>query len=147
MSGTCSDQERSFCENCALDPKEVGRFVEATAKQIPFCCHLEGMDFMERLLNLKNGSSRARLNENPGFTGTIANIVVYTRWGNHYIRTKSTLTGKRVKKDPVFKNTMAEAGFLGQGFPDCIKNLPGPSQQTVSTIPPDRNGSKAIEGG
>ena len=56
----------------------------------------------------------ARLNENPGFTGTIANIVVYTRWGNHYIRTKSTLTGKRVKKDPAFKKTMAEASILAK---------------------------------
>lgn len=56
----------------------------------------------------------ARVDQIPPFIGTKDNIVVYKRWGNYYIRTKSTLSGKRVKTSPAFKKTMQWAGLLGK---------------------------------
>lgn len=56
----------------------------------------------------------ARLLETPPFLGTKGNIVVYKRWGRYYIRTKSTLTGKRVKTSASFNNTMRSAHLLGK---------------------------------
>ena len=47
----------------------------------------------------------ARLKEVPPHLGTFDGVCVYTRWGNYYIRTKSTLSGKRVKTAPEFKRT------------------------------------------
>jgi len=34
--------------------------------------------------------------------------------GKYYVRSKSSLSGKRVKKDPAFRITMVNAGLLGQ---------------------------------
>jgi hypothetical protein len=56
----------------------------------------------------------AKLLETPVFPGTEDNIVVYKRWGRYYIRTKSTLTGKRVKTSASFRNTMKSARLLGK---------------------------------
>jgi hypothetical protein len=55
----------------------------------------------------------ARLLKTPPFVGTKDGIVVYKRGSNYYVRTKSTLSGKRVKKSAAFKNTMASARLLG----------------------------------
>jgi len=46
-------------------------------------------------------------------TGTIGNICFYEMDGEYYARLKSSLTGKRVKKDPRFRRTMEFASFLG----------------------------------
>ena len=60
----------------------------------------------------------ARLKENPWFTGTYENIVVYTRWGQYYIRTKSTLSGQRVKKRSCFQKDHGGGRDPCQGFED-----------------------------
>ncbi|XVJ64773.1 MAG: hypothetical protein HEQ40_00855 [Lacibacter sp.] len=46
--------------------------------------------------------------------GTIAGICFYRMYGRYYARKKSSLTGKRVKRDPVFAKTMYYAGLLGK---------------------------------
>jgi hypothetical protein len=45
-------------------------------------------------------------------TGTIDNLCFYQMEGKYYVRLKSSLTGKRVKKDPAFSNTMHYANLL-----------------------------------
>ncbi len=51
--------------------------------------------------------------EGPYFvTGCAGNICFYKMDGQYYMRLKSTLSGKRVKKDPRFKKTMQNAGLL-----------------------------------
>ncbi|NII26648.1 hypothetical protein HB364_16280 [Pseudoflavitalea sp. X16] len=50
----------------------------------------------------------------PPLTGTIGPICIYKMYGQYYIRTRSSLTGKRVKKDPAFRKTMQYAALLGK---------------------------------
>src|SRR4030095_6884031 len=45
-------------------------------------------------------------------SGTIGDICFYQLHEEYYARTKSSLSGKRVKKDPAFKLTMQYAGLL-----------------------------------
>jgi hypothetical protein len=47
--------------------------------------------------------------------GTIDDITFYEMEGKGYARHKSSLTGKRVKRDPRFKRTMESAQRLGRG--------------------------------
>ena len=47
--------------------------------------------------------------------GTIDDITFYKMEGKGYARMKTSLTGKRVKKDPRFKRTMQSAYRLGRG--------------------------------
>jgi hypothetical protein len=47
--------------------------------------------------------------------GTIDDITFYKMDGKGYARMKSSLTGKRVKKDPRFKRSMQSAQRLGRG--------------------------------
>jgi hypothetical protein len=47
-------------------------------------------------------------------TGTLGDITFYQTDGEFYARKKSSLDGKRVKKDPRFKRTMEEAGEFGK---------------------------------
>jgi hypothetical protein len=51
----------------------------------------------------------------PPFIGTRDNVTIYPMNGEYIARTKSSLTGKRVKKDPAFARTMEWAGRLKQG--------------------------------
>jgi hypothetical protein len=44
--------------------------------------------------------------------GTIGDICFYRLHEEHYARTKSSLSGKRVKHDPAFKETMKYAALL-----------------------------------
>ncbi|QEC68980.1 hypothetical protein FRZ67_17305 [Panacibacter ginsenosidivorans] len=46
-------------------------------------------------------------------TGTYDNLCFYKMDGKYYVRCKSTLSGKRVKCDPAFKNTMYYAALMG----------------------------------
>ena len=46
-------------------------------------------------------------------TGCFDNLCFYEMEGKYYVRLKSSLTGKRVKKDPSFKRTMQYAALLG----------------------------------
>jgi hypothetical protein len=48
-------------------------------------------------------------------TGTVGGLCFYKMEGKHYVRRKSTLSGKRVKKDPRFKRTMEHAALLAKG--------------------------------
>ncbi|NII25781.1 hypothetical protein HB364_11850 [Pseudoflavitalea sp. X16] len=50
----------------------------------------------------------------PPITGTIGPICIYKMYGRYYIRTRSSLTGKRVKKDPAFRKTMQYAALLAK---------------------------------
>lgn len=47
-------------------------------------------------------------------TGTKGNITFYKMKGKYYARLKSSLKGKRVKKDPAFRLTMMYAGWLAK---------------------------------
>lgn len=47
-------------------------------------------------------------------TGTIDNLCFYKMDGQYYARLKSSLTGKRVKKDPAFARTMQNASLFGR---------------------------------
>jgi hypothetical protein len=51
----------------------------------------------------------------PPFVGTRDNLTIYLMNGEYIVRTKSSLTGKRVKRDPAFARTMKYAGWLKQG--------------------------------
>jgi hypothetical protein len=65
------------------------------------------------------------------FTGCIDNTCFYKMGGEYYVRMKSSLSGKRVKKDPVFTLTMVYADLLARAsklasviykeFPDELK--------------------------
>jgi hypothetical protein len=56
----------------------------------------------------------ARFDHIPAFTGTIGPICIYQMHGQYFLRTRSSLTGKRVKKDPAFRKTMMYAALLGK---------------------------------
>jgi hypothetical protein len=65
-------------------------------------------------------------------TGCYDNICFYKTGGMYYARMKSSLTGKRVKKDPAFRRTMAYAGLLGQASKiasTLYRNLPGEKKE------------------
>jgi hypothetical protein len=47
-------------------------------------------------------------------TGTIDNACFYGMYGNYYVRMKSSLTRKRVLKDPKFQLTRVHAALLGE---------------------------------
>lgn len=47
-------------------------------------------------------------------TGTIGNVCFYKLNKKYYARTKSSLSGKRVKKSPAFRNTMKYAGLFAK---------------------------------
>jgi hypothetical protein len=74
----------------------------------------------------------ARLKDKPEFLGTRDGICVYTRWGNYYVRTKSSLSGQRVKTAPEFKKTRENASFLAKASKIAsriYKGLPGKNFQ------------------
>lgn len=48
------------------------------------------------------------------FTGCMGDLCFYKLDGQYYVRMKSSLSGKRVKKDPRFRLTMLYAGLMGQ---------------------------------
>jgi hypothetical protein len=59
--------------------------------------------------------------------GTIGNICFYKIGDEYYARLKSSLTGKRVKKDPRFRRTMEYAGMLvlaSRLASCCYRSLP-----------------------
>ncbi|AXY74894.1 hypothetical protein D3H65_13250 [Paraflavitalea soli] len=63
----------------------------------------------------------ARLTSAPSFIGTYGPITVYFMFGRYYIRSRSSLTGKRVKKDPAFRKTMQYAALLAKASPIALK--------------------------
>ena len=69
-----------------------------------------------------------RQSGNIFITGTIGNLCFYRMDGQYYVRLKSSLTGKRVKKDPAFKGTMYYAGLFG--------NASGIDSEVYRALPP-----------
>src|SRR6266852_4952890 len=60
------------------------------------------------------------------------NLTFYKMEGKYYVRKKSRLTGKRVKKDPRFRVTMMNAGWLARASKigsDVYKALPATWRQ------------------
>ena len=57
---------------------------------------------------------RLKLGNKDGITGTRDGICIYKMRGEYFIRSKSSLSGKRVKTSPAFRNTMLHAGILGR---------------------------------
>lgn len=55
-----------------------------------------------------------KLTTYPPFVGTRHNICIYKMYGRYYIRSASTLDGKRVKQDPKFRKTMQYAALLSK---------------------------------
>lgn len=47
-------------------------------------------------------------------TGTIDSFCIYKMYGQYFLRSRSSLTGDRVKKDPVFRKTMQYAALLAK---------------------------------
>jgi hypothetical protein len=56
----------------------------------------------------------ARLRYKPNAVGTQGPVVIYKLGKEFYIRAKSSLSSKRVKKSPEFKRTMESARLLGR---------------------------------
>ncbi|NII27751.1 hypothetical protein HB364_21895 [Pseudoflavitalea sp. X16] len=54
----------------------------------------------------------ARYDTIPPVTGTIGPICIYKMYGQYFLRSRSSLTGERVKKDPAFRKTMQYAALL-----------------------------------
>lgn len=48
------------------------------------------------------------------FTGCMGDLCFYKLDGQYYVRMKSSLSSKRIKKDPRFRLTMLHAGLMGQ---------------------------------
>lgn len=63
----------------------------------------------------------ARLTSIPPFTGTRGPVTIYLLRGEYHIRSRSSLTGERVKKDPVFKKTMQHATLMAKASPIALK--------------------------
>ena len=51
------------------------------------------------------------------FIGTVCGLTLYRMAGKYYARQKSSLSRKRVLKDPAYKPTMKNAGVLGKASP------------------------------
>jgi hypothetical protein len=56
----------------------------------------------------------AKFDTIPPFRGTIDSICIYRMHGRYYLRSRSSLTAERVKKDPSFQKTMQYAALLGK---------------------------------
>src|SRR5262249_40393367 len=56
----------------------------------------------------------AKMNEGVFISGTIGNLTFYQMYGRTYMRTKSSLTRKRVLKSAAFENTRKHAADLGR---------------------------------
>lgn len=63
----------------------------------------------------------ARLTYTPSFIGTFGPITIYYMFGRYYIRSRSSLTGNRVKTDPAFYNTMKYADLMATASPIASK--------------------------
>ena len=50
----------------------------------------------------------------PPVTGTFGMVCIYKMHGRYFMRSRSSLTGKRVKRDPAFRKTMEYAALLGK---------------------------------
>ncbi|NII28889.1 hypothetical protein HB364_27675 [Pseudoflavitalea sp. X16] len=56
----------------------------------------------------------ARYDTIPPVTGTFDTFCIYKMYGRYFLRSRSSLTGERVKKDPAFRKTMQYAALLAK---------------------------------
>jgi len=63
----------------------------------------------------------ARLTSIPPFTGTRGPVTIYYMFGKYYMRSRSSLTGERVKTDPVFYSMMKYADLMATASPIASK--------------------------
>ena len=56
----------------------------------------------------------ARLHKIPPFTGTHDGICIYHMRGSFFVRTASSLTAERVKKDPAFAETRRNSSLMSR---------------------------------
>lgn len=56
----------------------------------------------------------ARFKGIPPVTGTFGPVCIYKMYGRYFMRSRSSLTRKRVKRDPAFRKTMEYATLLGK---------------------------------
>ena len=75
-----------------MDPKKAGKFISST----------------------KNNNVMAKMDEGIFISGTIGNLTFYQMYGRTYMRTKSSLTRKRVLKSKEFEQTRKHASDLGR---------------------------------
>ena len=54
----------------------------------------------------------------PPVTGTTDSVCIYKMYGRYFIRSRSSLTSERVRKDPAFRKTMEYATLLAKA--SCI---------------------------
>lgn len=73
--------------------------------------------------------------------GCIDNVCFYKLEGSYYARMKSSLSGKRVKKDPAFAGTMKSANLLGRA-----SSLVSPVFQRLSKTERDRDLFRQLTG-
>lgn len=59
----------------------------------------------------------ARLTSIPPFVGTVGPVTVYLMYDRYYLRTRSSITGKRIKKDPAFRKFRASSGQMALASP------------------------------
>ena len=66
--------------------------------------------------------------------GTIDNLTFYKWRGKYYVRTKSSLTGERVKTDPCFRPLMAYAFLLAEAskIASAVYRLLSPEKKKVA---------------
>ncbi len=63
----------------------------------------------------------ARLTSIPPFLGTRDHITTYLLRGKYHMRSRSSLTGERVKTDPAFQKTMQNAAVMAKASPIASK--------------------------
>lgn len=66
------------------------------------------------MLTLHKTTLMARFEGIPLVTGTIDAVCIYKMHGRYFMRSRSSLTGERVKKDPAFHKTMEYAALLAK---------------------------------
>lgn len=75
----------------------------------------------------------ARFKGKPKFIGTRGDVTVYSLYGKFYCRSKSSLSGERVKTDKAFSRTMENAGKLARASKIASK--------IYKALPPGKNHS------
>ncbi|MDF2192808.1 hypothetical protein [Paraflavitalea sp. CAU 1676] len=59
----------------------------------------------------------ARLISIPPFTGTVGPVTVYKMYDQFYLRSRSSITGKRIKKDPAFQKFRQSSALMALASP------------------------------
>lgn len=101
-----------LCTECALTYKDGTRITQGW--HYPVNIPTSGYCPDSQYLLISISIYMAKFTGIPPITGTIGPICIYKMYGKYYLRTRSSLTGKRVKKDPAFRKTMEYARLLAK---------------------------------